>query len=91
MAITRSAKKALRQSERRKIQENYNKKRGITPRSIIKEIRDWPFAPKEKDVTSEFWAIRDAKLLEKEMKVAANNLDFERAAEIRDLIKKIKV
>jgi len=90
--ITSSMKKAIDETlRRRKIQENYNKKRGITPRSIIKEIRDWPFAPKEKDVTSEFWAIRDAKLLEKEMKVAANNLDFERAAEIRDLIKKIKV
>lgn len=90
--ITSSMKKAIDETlRRRKIQENYNKKRGITPRSIIKEIRDWPFASKEKDVTSEFWAIRDAKLLEKEMKVAANNLDFERAAEIRDLIKKIKV
>ena len=90
--ITSSMKKAIDETlRRRKIQENYNKKRGITPRSIIKEIRDWPFASKEKDVTSEFWAIRDAKLLEKEMKVAANNLDFERAAKIRDLIKKIKV
>jgi len=34
--------------------------------------------------------IRDIKLLEKEMKEAAQNLDFERAAEIRDLIKKLK-
>jgi len=89
--ITSSMKKAIDEIlRRRKIQENYNKKRGITPQSIIKEIRDWPFAPKEKDVTSEFWAIRDEKLLEKEMKVAVNNLDFERAAKIRDLIKKLK-
>jgi excinuclease ABC subunit B len=34
--------------------------------------------------------IRDKELLEKEMKEAAKNLDFERAAEIRDLIKEIK-
>ncbi len=89
--ITSSMKKAIDETlRRRKIQENYNKKQGITPQSIIKEIRDWPFAPKEKDITSEFWAIRDEKLLEKEMKVAANNLDFERAAGIRDLIKKLK-
>ena len=33
--------------------------------------------------------MHDKKLLEKEMKLAAKNLDFERAAEIRDLIKKI--
>ena len=34
--------------------------------------------------------IRDAKLLEKEMWEAAKNLDFERAAKIRDLLKKLK-
>jgi excinuclease ABC subunit B len=34
--------------------------------------------------------IRDLKLLEQEMKEAAKNLDFERAAQIRDLIKEIK-
>jgi excinuclease UvrABC nuclease subunit len=39
---------------------------------------------------SEFWAVRDKELLKKEMKIAARNLDFERAAEIRDLLKKIK-
>jgi len=89
--ITKSMKLAIDEVlRRRKIQENYNKKRGITPRSIIKKIRDWPFALKEKDVTSEFWAIRDAKLLEREMKKAAKNLDFERAAEIRDLILQLR-
>ena len=77
-------------TRRRKIQEKYNKKHKITPRQISKEIRDWPFALKEKEVSSEFWAIRDDKLLEKEMKEAAKNLDFERAAEISDLIKKLK-
>jgi excinuclease ABC subunit B len=89
--ITFSMKKATDEvNRRRKIQENYNKKHEITPRQISKEIRDWPFLSKEKEVLSEFWAIQDKKLLEKEMKTAARNLDFERAAEIRDLIKKLK-
>ena len=89
--ITHSIKKAIEEIERRrKIQENYNKKHNITPKPIVKEIREWPFVTKEKTVASEFVLIRDVKLLEKEMKIAAQNLDFERAAEIRDLIKKIK-
>ena len=74
-------------SRRRKIQEDYNKKNNITPKTIITDIRDWGFSKKE-DVAEEFWAINDKKLLEKEMKIAAKNMDFERAAEIRDLIKK---
>ncbi len=88
---TYSIKKAQKEIERRrKIQEDYNKKYHITPSPIVKEIRDWPFADKEKQITSEFGHIQDVKLLEKEMKKAAGNLDFERAAEIRDLIKKLK-
>jgi len=89
--ITKSMAAAIKEiKRRRKIQVEYNKKFNITPKPIIKEIRDWPFAVREKEITSEFWLIRDAELLEKEMKEAAKNLDFERAAEIRDLIKKIK-
>ena len=74
---------------RRKIQEEYNKKHKITPQPIIKEIRDWGFTKKE-DIASELWLVQDKKLLEREMKEAASNLDFERAAEIRDLIKKLR-
>jgi len=85
--ITGSMKKAIDEiKKRRKIQSEYNKKNKITPRPIIKEIRDWPFLRKKKEITSEFWIIKDKKLLEKEMREAAKNLDFERAAEIRDLI-----
>jgi len=87
--ITGSMAKAIKEIERRrKIQEDYNKNHKITPKAIIKAIRDWPFHKKEEAAT-EFWPIRDIKLLEKEMKTAANNLDFEKAAEIRDLIKKL--
>ena len=89
--ITGSMKRAIKEIERRrKIQAKHNKKHKITPRPIVKPIRDWPFMTKEKEVLSEFRLVRDKKLLEKEMKTAARNLDFERAAEIRDLIKKLK-
>ncbi|MCX6722111.1 MAG: helicase-related protein [Candidatus Staskawiczbacteria bacterium] len=76
-------------NRRRKIQEAYNKKNNITPKTIITDIRDWGFSKKE-DVAQELWLVQDKKLLEKEMKIAAKNLDFERAAEIRDLIEKQK-
>ncbi len=86
---TESMKQAIGEiNRRRKIQKNYNKKYGVKPQPIIKDIREWGFSKKE-DVDSEFWLIQDKKLLNKEMKEAAKNLDFERAAEIRDLIKKI--
>jgi len=95
--ITKSMAAAIKEvKRRRKIQIEYNKLHNITPKPIIKPIREWPFASREKstvltqEIGSEFWTIRDKKLLEKEMKTAAHNLDFERAAEIRDLIKKIK-
>jgi len=87
---TMSMKAAIYEIDRRrKIQEDYNKKHKITPTAIIKDIRDWGFSKKE-DIVSEFWQVNDKKLLEKEMKIAAKNLDFERAAEIRDLIDKIE-
>ena len=75
-------------NRRRKIQQAYNKKHNITPKTIISGIREWGFSKKE-DIDSEFWMIQDRETLEKEMKIAAKNLDFERAAEIRDLIEKL--
>jgi len=77
-------------NRRRKIQIAYNKKNKINPKTIITDIRDWGFSKKE-DIAEEFWAVQDKKLLEKEMKEAAKNLDFERAAQLRDLISKIKL
>ena len=89
--ITGSMKRAIKEIERRrKIQVKHNKIHGIVPRPIVKPIRDWPFMTKEKEVFSEFRLVRDKKLLEREMKTAARNLDFERAAEIRDLILQLR-
>ena len=88
--ITKSMASAMQEIERRrKIQADYNRVHKIKPRAIKKEIRDWLFA-KKAEVVSEFGLINDVKLLEEEMKIAAKNLDFERAVELRDLIKKIK-
>ncbi len=83
-------------NRRRKIQEAYNKKNKITPKTIITNIRDWGGSKNpstssgQESINEEFFAVHDRKLLEKEMKIAAKNLDFERAAEIRDLIKKLQ-
>ena len=88
--ITKSIKEATEEiKRRRKIQIKFNKTHGITPKPITKEIKKWPFASKEKTLGPEFWITKDKKLLEKEMKKAAKTLDFERAAEIRNLIKSL--
>ncbi|MFH1582319.1 MAG: excinuclease ABC subunit UvrB [bacterium] len=88
--ITNSMKSALKEIKRRRTsQEKYNKEHKITPKAIMKAIRKWPFAKKE-EVSSEFSEIHDKKFLEKEMKKAAADLNFERAVEIRDLIKRLK-
>lgn len=85
---TFSMKEAINEiNRRRKIQETYNKKNKITPQAIVKDIRDWGLSKKE-DIAEEFEVIHDKKILESEMKEAAKNLDFERAAQLRDLLKK---
>ncbi len=97
--ITFSMQSAITEIDRRrKIQEKYNKKNNIIPKTIITDIRDWKFSnpstrsahSEQESIAEEFFAIHDKKLLEKEMKTAAKNLDFERAAEIRDLINKLQ-
>lgn len=89
--ITYSMNEAIQEIERRrKIQMEYNKKHKIQPKQITKEIREWLFASKKKEISSEFSSIRNPKLLEREMKKAAKSLDFERAAQIRDLMKRLE-
>ncbi len=99
--ITDSIKKAIGETERRRRkQEEYNRKNHITPESIrsgIKDIlgsiyeSDYFAAPTLSEEIGKYESEEDTiKRLEAEMKEAARNLDFERAAHIRDKIKKIK-
>ncbi|MBI2573976.1 MAG: UvrB/UvrC motif-containing protein, partial [Candidatus Wildermuthbacteria bacterium] len=86
-SMTESMKRALKEiGRRRDIQEQYNKKHDIEPSAIKKDIRPWLLQKKKSMVAEEFGHIRDIALLEKEMSQAAESLDFERAAELRDLI-----
>lgn len=90
--ISGSMKAAINEvSRRRKIQKEYNEKNKIKPKAIVKEIREWKLG--KSPVTQEFLSLmelKDLESLEKEMKKAAKILNFERAAKLRDLIKKLK-
>ncbi len=79
-------------NRRRTIQKEYNKLHGITPKTIIKEIREVISNNDNKDVTfKRETSKKTIEILEKEMKEAAKLLDFERAMEIRDAIFELKV
>jgi len=90
--ITLSMEKAIGETERRRgIQSEFNKKHGITPKTIEKEIRQMIITGKEGKVSyAQKKKILDMKVLEKEMIKAAENLEFEKAAEIRDEISMLK-
>jgi len=98
--VTGSMKKAIGESQRRRqIQLEFNKENNITPRSIQKAIKKGieDLADAEVFVESltgesrdEFELRRFIAELEYEMELAARNLQFERAAEIRNEIKKLK-
>jgi len=98
-SITQSMKDAIEETERRrKYQEEYNKEHNIIPKSIQKEIRDRLVQTEEKDLkTDEDIQKMDAKQkrllikdLENKMLIAADNLNFEKAAQLRDEIKELK-
>lgn len=97
--MTRSMEVAISETKRRRsIQEAFNKKHGITPKTIQKEIRDVIRATKVAEDAESYETKQSvAKMskkeresliqsLEKEMKQAARDLQFERAAELRDLM-----
>lgn len=89
---TKSIKSAIQEIERRrKIQENYNKIHGIKPQAIVKKIREWSLGklPETQDVLS-LMELKDIEELKKEIKKAVGTLDFEKAAQLRDLIKSLK-
>ncbi len=95
---TKSIKKAIKETERRrKIQLEYNKKNKIDAKSVKKEISDILESVYEKDYVkiSEGSNIggnlkKHLKGLDKKMKEAASNLEFEEAAKIRDEMRKLQ-
>lgn len=102
--ITDSMRKAIEETKRRRsIQEAYNKKHGITPKTIRKEIPELIRATQTAEAEEKYITkvTKGKKLtkseldkliasLEQEMKEAAKALDFERAAELRDTIFELK-
>ncbi|HEC97611.1 MAG TPA: excinuclease ABC subunit UvrB [Nitrospirae bacterium] len=99
--ITNSMKKALDETERRrKIQLEYNRQMGITPETVKSNIKDvlssiyeadYRAVPSVEEPIEEY--VSDEKTirrLEEEMKEAARRLDFEKAAILRDRIKRVK-
>jgi excinuclease ABC subunit B len=101
--ITRSMEVAIRETERRRtIQLAYNEKHGITPQTIRKKVQEVFEATKVAEQKADYlnqpdWmkmSKKDRKFMiermEAEMKEAARNLQFERAAELRDIILELK-
>jgi excinuclease ABC subunit B len=103
-AITNSMRIALEETaRRRKIQEDYNAVNGITPETIKKRIHDLEYqiaeadyvnvgvaAEEEERYQSEEEIEKVIEKLEKEMKAAAKELEFERAAQLRDKIRTLR-
>ena len=94
--ISDSMNKAIEETKRRRqIQEEYNKKHNIIPKTIKKEIRDLisnneEIEEKKPEKMSKKEKMNMMIKLENEMKEAAKNLDFERAMELRDILFELK-
>ena len=101
--MTGSMDRAIKETNRRReIQMKYNEEHGIVPKTIIKDIRDVIEATKVAEESSEYKISKESSTLTEkekkklikqyteEMKDAAKNLQFERAAELRDIINDLK-
>ena len=92
--ITGSMKRAIDETQRRrKIQDEYNKAHGITPKTIIKEVKSTIGITGKKKVGDDIKAAdipAEIEKLKALMAVASAQLDFERAIEIRDTINGLK-
>ncbi len=102
--ISEAMEKAISETERRrKIQKEYNEANGITPKTIEKAVRSVIEATRVAEESDEYYEGKSPleltkkelaeyiKKMEKEMKDAAANLQFERAAELRDRIFEFKL
>ena len=97
--MTDSMKEAINETNRRRaIQKHYNDENGIVPETIIKEIRapiknietETERIDKKKQHFTKSEIQREIKRLESDMRQAAKNYEFERAAELRDIIFELK-
>jgi excinuclease ABC subunit B len=102
--VTDSMRQAMDETERRRrVQEAYNAEHGITPASIVKHIddvlssvyeRDYVTVPKAPDERDQYRTPADLeaaiRALETDMRAAAANLEFERAATIRDRLRRLR-
>ena len=95
-ALTESMEKAISETNRRrKIQKEYNEKHGITPKTIKKSVREVIKATIVEDVSAKYNINKDESIediinkLTDEMLKAASNMEFEKAAELRDKIKEL--
>lgn len=100
-AITDSMRKAIDETNRRRtIQEAYNKEHGIVPKTISKPVEEAIHGKETKEMAAKYLK-KKTKLskqdkatmiagIEAEMKEAAKALDFERAAELRDMLFELK-
>lgn len=99
--ITRSMQAAIDEVDRRReYQKEFNKIHGITPKPIVKEMRERLIEKVEEEIGEEVVDINDipplerkkiVKNLESQMQQAAENLDFELAIKLREQIKELKI
>ncbi len=106
--ITNSMRRAMDETERRRNKQiAFNLEHGITPRGVVKRIKDIIDGVYDMDsarqelkaaqnlasykAMDEKTLTRDLKRIEKDMLTAARNLEFERAAELRDQLRKLKL
>ena len=93
--ISEAMNKAIKETARRReIQMKYNEENGITPRTIIKDIKEVVSNEVENKSKKPKMSKKEKEsilmTLEEEMKTAAKNLDFERAMELRDILFEMK-
>ena len=95
--LTDSMEKAISETNRRrKLQEAYNKEHGITPKTIQKSVRDSIKASIMEEAETKYNISKDESIedvinkLTDEMLKYASNMEFEKAAELRDKIKELE-
>ncbi|MBP1763557.1 MAG: UvrABC system protein, partial [Firmicutes bacterium] len=100
--ITDSMRRALAETDRRRaIQQEYNERHGITPATIQKKVKELiettrvaeapeTYAPRKLTELSRQETVDLIAKLEKEMRQASKQLEFEQAAELRDMIVELR-